>query len=63
MNQSLDWAMNEMGAAHELLTDHGVPRHDDNGIPLNLPLRVRLLVDESNSVRAELNDLIDTLAL
>jgi hypothetical protein len=53
----------ELDKADEALTDAGIPRMDGKGHPIDLAVRVRLLVDESNSVRAELNDLIDTLAL
>jgi hypothetical protein len=63
MNETLDWAMNELGTAHEILTDAGIPRMDGKGHPIDLAVRVRLLVDESNSVRAELNDLLETITL
>lgn len=61
MTTLADHAWRELSRTHELLTDHGVPRHDDNGIPMSLSVRVRLLVDESNSVRAELNELLETI--
>lgn len=52
----------ELDKADEALTDAGIPRMDGKGHPISLSLRVRLLVDESNSVRAELNDLIENTA-
>jgi hypothetical protein len=54
--------MNELDRAHELLTDAGIPRADDYGQPISLAARVGLLIDESNSVHAELDGLLKSLA-
>jgi hypothetical protein len=62
MTDSNTRIMHELTQAHELLTDAGIPRHDDNSIPISLPVRVGLLIDESNSVRAELHEIIDSIA-
>jgi hypothetical protein len=62
MTDSNTRIMHELTRAHELLTDAGIPRHDDNSIPISLPVRVGLLVDESNSVHAELDGLLKSLA-
>lgn len=50
----------EIDHAHELLTDAGIPHvYPQDGVLIGLAVRVGLLIDESNSVRAELNEIID----
>lgn len=54
--------MSELNQAHEALTDGGIPRVDEHGQPHDLVARIVFLLDESNSVRAELNELLESLA-
>ena len=44
--QQLRGAVDEIGAAHERLTEVGAPTHDDHGKPLGLVLRIAVLADE-----------------
>lgn len=52
----------DLDRSHELLSDAGIPRVDDHGVPISLSVRVAFVLDESNSVRAELNELLESLA-
>lgn len=54
--------LSELWRAHTLLTEAGIPRVDDDGQPIGLAVRVGLLIDESNSVHAELDGLLKSLA-
>ena len=53
----MSWTEREALHAHRVLSDAGIPTVDDYGQAISLPVRCALLMDERDSLRAELEDL------